>query len=71
VVGLKKPSGNVEKEKKLRKGKKIDVSQNGSDTILNYQLSQKLKLIGICKFNHLTITLILLLKCGLKLTFNR
>ena len=27
----------------------------GSDTMLNYQLSQKLKLIEISKFNHLTI----------------
>ena len=29
----------------------------GSDTMLNYQLFQKLKLIGRGKFNHLTITL--------------
>jgi hypothetical protein len=29
----------------------------GSDTMLNYQLFQKLKLIGRSKFNHLTITL--------------
>jgi hypothetical protein len=28
-----------------------------SDTILNYQLFQKLKLIGISKFNQLIITL--------------
>ena len=27
------------------------------DTMLNYQLSQKLKLIGRGKFNHLTFTL--------------
>jgi hypothetical protein len=33
-------------------------SMVGSDTMLNYQLSQKLKLIGRGKFNHLTITLI-------------
>ena len=29
----------------------------GSDTMINYHLSQKLKLIGRGKFNHLTITL--------------
>jgi hypothetical protein len=29
----------------------------GSDTMLNYQLSQKLKLIGRDKFNRLIITL--------------
>ena len=29
----------------------------GSDTMLNYQLSQKFKLIGRGKFNHLIITL--------------
>jgi hypothetical protein len=29
----------------------------GSDTMLNYQLSYKLNLIGRDKFNHLTITL--------------
>ena len=34
----------------------------GSDTILNYQLSQKLKLIGISKFNYLIITLTVLIK---------
>jgi hypothetical protein len=39
--------------------------------MLNYQLSQKLKLIGRGKFNHLTITLTLILTCGLKLLFNR
>ena len=26
-----------------------------SDTILNYQLSQKFKLLGYGKFNHLTV----------------
>jgi hypothetical protein len=31
----------------------------GSNTILNYHLLQKLKLIGRSKFNHLTITLTL------------
>jgi hypothetical protein len=39
--------------------------------LLNYQLSQKLKLIGKDKFNHLTITLTLSLTCELKLHFNR
>ena len=28
-----------------------------SDTMLNYRLSQKLKLLGNCEFNHLTISL--------------
>jgi hypothetical protein len=37
---------------------RFDLTTFGSDTILNYQLSQKFKLIEICKFNHLTITLI-------------
>jgi hypothetical protein len=36
---------------------RFDPMTFGSDTILNYQLSQKLKLIGRGKFNHLTITL--------------
>jgi hypothetical protein len=36
---------------------KFDLMTFRSDTILNYQLSQKLKLIGRSKFNHLTITL--------------
>jgi hypothetical protein len=34
-------------------------------------LSQKLKLIGKCKFNHLINTLALPLTCGLGLPFNR
>ena len=46
-------------------------NEDGDDTMLNYQLSQKLKLIGRGKFNHLTITLTLPLTCGLKLSFNR
>jgi hypothetical protein len=44
----------------------------GSDTILNYHLSKKFKLIRKCKFNHLIITLMYTsLTCGLKLLFNR
>jgi hypothetical protein len=33
---------------------------SGSDTMLNYHLSQKLKLIGRGKFNHLTITVVVI-----------
>jgi hypothetical protein len=36
---------------------RFDLKTFGSDTMLNYQLSQKLKLIGRCKFNHLIISL--------------
>jgi hypothetical protein len=36
---------------------RFDPMTFGSDTMLNYQLSQKLKLIGNGKFNHLIITL--------------
>ena len=39
--------------------------------LLNYQLSQKLKLIGRGKFNHLINILTLPLTCGFKLSFNR
>ena len=39
--------------------------------VLNHQLSQKLKLIGRDKFNHLINTLTVPLTCGLKLLFNR
>jgi len=39
------------------------------DTMLNYRLSQKLKLIGRDKFNHLINTLTLLLMCEIKLPF--
>jgi hypothetical protein len=38
---------------------RFDPMTFGSDTMLNYQLFQKLKLIGRGKFNHLTITLTL------------
>jgi hypothetical protein len=38
----------------------------GSDTKLNYHLSQKFKLIGRGKFNHLINTLIVPLTCELK-----
>jgi hypothetical protein len=38
---------------------RFDPMTFGSDTKLNYQLSQKLKLIGRGKFNHLTIILTL------------
>jgi hypothetical protein len=40
-------------------------------SLLNYQLSQKLKRIGRGKFNHLIISLTFPLTCGLKLPFNR
>jgi hypothetical protein len=36
---------------------KFDLRTFSSDTMLNHQLSQKLKLIRIGKFNHLTINL--------------
>jgi hypothetical protein len=39
--------------------------------VINYQLSQKLKLIGRFKFNYLIISLTLSLTCGFKLLFNR
>ena len=39
--------------------------------VLNYQLSQKLKLLENCEFNHLTISLTLPLTCGSKLPFNK
>ena len=35
-----------------------------TSSMLNYQLSQKHKLLGNCEFNHLTISLTLLLTCG-------
>ena len=40
---------------------RFDPMTFGSDIMLIYQLSQKLKLIGGGKFNHLTITLTVLL----------
>ena len=39
--------------------------------LLNYRLSQKLKLLGNGEFNHLTISLILPLTCGPKLSLNK
>jgi hypothetical protein len=36
---------------------RFDPMTFGFDTMLNYQLSQKLKLIKRCKFNHLIISL--------------
>jgi hypothetical protein len=39
--------------------------------LLNYQLSQKFKLIERSKFNHLINTLTLSFTCELKLPFNR
>jgi len=39
--------------------------------LLNYQLSQKLKLLRNCEFNHLTINLTLSLTCGLKISLNK
>ena len=35
----------------------IELGISYSDIVLNYQLSQKLKLLGNGKFNHLTISL--------------
>ena len=32
----------------------IELKISYSDTMLNYRLSQKLKLLGNCEFNHLT-----------------
>ena len=41
-------------------------------SLLNYQFSQKLKLLENCKFNHLTIILTLSISCGPpKLSFNK
>ena len=39
--------------------------------LLNYRLSQKLKLLGNGEFNYLTINLTLSLTCGLKLPLNK
>ena len=39
--------------------------------LLNYQLSQKLKLLGNSEFNHLTISLTLPLTYGPKLPLNK
>ena len=39
--------------------------------MLNYQLSQKLKLLGNNECNHLTIILTLPLTCGPKLPLNK
>ena len=41
-----------------------------SDTMRNYRLSQKLKLLGYGEFNHLTNILTLPLTCGLRLPLN-
>ena len=38
--------------------------------VRNYRLSQKLKLLGHGKFNHLTNILTLPLMCGLRLALN-
>ena len=40
----------------------IELRISCSDTMLNYRLSQKLKLLGNCEFNHLTISLTSLFK---------
>ena len=40
-------------------------------SVLNYRLSQKLKLLGNGEFNHLTISLTLPLTCGPKLPLNK
>jgi hypothetical protein len=37
--------------------------------MINYQFSQKFKLLGNVKLNYLTIILTLILTCGLKLPF--
>ena len=39
--------------------------------LLNYRLSQKLKLLRNDEFNHLTISLTLFLTCGPKLSLNK
>ena len=39
--------------------------------VINYQFSQKLKLLENCEFNHLTIILTLLITCGFKLPLNK
>ena len=49
----------------------IDIRIFCSDTMLNYRLSQKLKLLENCEFNHLTINLTLPLTCGPKLSLNK
>ena len=41
-----------------------------SDTMRNYRLFQKLKLLGYGEFNHLINILTLPLMCGLKLPLN-
>ena len=35
----------------------FELKTNNFDTLINYQLSQKLKLLGNDEFNHLTIIL--------------
>ena len=53
----------------MKTGIKLRISY--SDTILNYQLSQKLKLLGNDEFNHLIIILTLPLTCGPKLPLSK
>ena len=49
----------------------IELKISCSDTMLNYRLSQKLKLLGNCEFNHLTIILTLSFTCGPKIPPNK
>ena len=39
----------------------FELKTSSSDTIINFQLSQNLMLLGNCEFNHLTIILTKLL----------
>ena len=41
-----------------------------TQTLRNYRLSQKVKLLGYGEFNHLTNILTLPLMCGLRLSLN-
>ena len=49
----------------------IELKISYYDTMLNYRLSQKLKLLGNDEFSHLTINLTLPLTCGPKLPLNK
>jgi hypothetical protein len=49
----------------------FELMTSGFDIMLNHHLSQKFKLIGRDKFNHLIYILIFSLICGLKLSLNR
>ena len=49
----------------------IELKISCSDTMLNYRLSQKFKLLGNDEFNHLTIILTLPLTCWPKFPLNK